>query len=106
MSKFLAISLFIVALILGLGIGYTISPEYAKQASMHKYNLGNADDNYDLRFINAMVEHHEGAIKMAEDAKEKSTKEEVLKLADEIIEAQTKEIEMMMEWKEEWYGIK
>ncbi len=106
MSKLLAISLAVIALMLGLGIGYMVSPEYAKQSMMHSNNLGNADDKYDLRFIDAMIEHHEGAIQMAEDAKMKSNREEVLRLADEIMNAQTSEIEMMKQWKEKWYGIK
>lgn len=96
----------IVTLILGLGIGYMITPEYAKQAAMHQYNLGSADDKYDLRFIDAMIEHHEGAIQMAEDAKMKSSREEIKNLADDIIEAQSSEIEMLKEWKEEWYSNK
>jgi uncharacterized protein (DUF305 family) len=101
-----AISFIVVALILGIGIGYLITPEYAKQSMLHSNNLGNANEKYDLRFIDAMIEHHEGAIKMAEDAKTKSNREEVLKLADEIIKAQTSEVNMMKEWKEKWYGIK
>ena len=104
MSKFLVISLLIVSLIIGLGVGYMISPEYAKQAVMHSNNLGNADEKYDSRFIAAMINHHEGAIDMAKDAELKSKRPEILNLANEIIEAQEKEIEMMREWKKLWYG--
>lgn len=106
MSKLLTTSFVVVALILGMGLGYMISPEYAKQTAMHKNNLGAADKSYDLRFIEIMVEHHESAIKMAEDAKKKSERKEIQDLADQIIEVQTSEIEMLKEWRSEWYDIK
>lgn len=106
MSKLFVISLLIVTLIVGIGLGYLVTPEYAKQAAMHTNNLGKADENYDAKFIDAMIEHHEGAIEMAEDAKMKSNRSEILDLADEIINAQTIEINLMMEWKERWYGNK
>lgn len=101
MSKPLAISLLIVTLIIGIGIGYVITPEYAKLANHN--DLGKADSQYDARFIDAMIEHHEGAIQMANDAKMKSDRPEILQLADEIIKAQTSEIQMMKEWKADWY---
>lgn len=104
MSKLLVISLLIITLIVGLGIGYMITPEYAKQSAMHSNNLGNADEKYDSRFIDAMIEHHEGAIEMAKDAQLKTKRPEILNLAREIIKAQEKEIEMMKEWKQKWYG--
>lgn len=104
MPKLLVISMLIVVFIIGIGAGYAISPEYAKQSAMHTNNLGKADENYDAKFIDAMIEHHEGAIEMAEDAKMKSERTEVLNLAEEIINTQSTEIKMMMQWKEEWYG--
>lgn len=106
MLKTTVISLLIVSLIIGIGLGYVISPEYAKQSIIHSNNIGNADENYDLRFIDVMIEHHEGAILKAHDAKAKSNRKEILDLAGEIINTQQKEIDMLKKWRAEWYGNK
>ena len=67
-------------------------------------DLGPKDDQFDLRFIEAMIPHHQGAVAMARDALAKSLRSEVRALADEIISAQEMEIELMMSWKMLWYG--
>lgn len=66
-------------------------------------DLGPADANYDLRFIDAMIPHHQGALNMANVAQQKSTRPEIKKLADEIIKAQTQEINQMKQWRTAWY---
>ncbi|MCF4969645.1 DUF305 domain-containing protein [Nostoc sp. CMAA1605] len=66
-------------------------------------DLGPADANYDLRFIDAMIPHHQGALNMATVAKQKSTRPEIKQLADEIIKAQTQEINQMKQWRKTWY---
>lgn len=67
-------------------------------------DLGTADDEFDLRFINAMIPHHEGAVAMAEDVQAKSDRPEMQALADEIIAAQQGEIDQMTQWRQDWYG--
>lgn len=67
-------------------------------------DLGGADEEFDLRFINAMIPHHEGAVTMAEDLKGKSDRPELLTLADEITASQQAEIDQMMQWRQDWYG--
>jgi uncharacterized protein (DUF305 family) len=66
-------------------------------------DLGPADATFDLRFLDAMMLHHEGAIVMAEDALEKSNREEIKTLSNEIIAAQRAEIAQMQEWRQAWY---
>ena len=66
-------------------------------------NLGVADANYDLRFIDGMMMHHKGAVAMAEEALEKSQRPEIKQLANNIIEAQNKEIAQMKQWRTAWY---
>lgn len=66
-------------------------------------NLGPADANYDLRFIDAMIQHHQGAVNMAKDVLNKSKRPETKKLAGEIIKAQEKEINQMKKWRTAWY---
>lgn len=66
-------------------------------------DLGPADANYDLRFIDAMSLHHRGAIAMAKEAEQKSQRPEIEQLASNIINAQNKEIEQMSQWRQAWY---
>jgi uncharacterized protein (DUF305 family) len=67
-------------------------------------DLGPADANYDLRFIDAMIPHHQGAVEMAKQAQQKSQRPEIKKLADEIIKAQNTEIAQMKQWRQTWYS--
>jgi uncharacterized protein (DUF305 family) len=71
--------------------------------SMMEMDLGPADADYDLRFIDAMILHHQGAVVMAKEVQQKSTRPEMKQLADEIIEAQEKEIAQMRQWRKVWY---
>ena len=66
-------------------------------------DLGAADANYDLRFIDGMMMHHKGAVAMAKEALEKSQRPEIKQLANNIIEAQNKEIAQMKQWRTAWY---
>ncbi|WP_013334509.1 DUF305 domain-containing protein [Gloeothece verrucosa] len=71
---------------------------------MMNIDLGAADKEFDLRFINAMISHHEGAISMASDAKNKSKHPEIKQLSENIIISQKKEIDQMKQWKKAWYN--
>ncbi|MEG4571254.1 DUF305 domain-containing protein [Microcoleus sp. N3A4] len=73
------------------------------QSMMMSMDLGAADDQFDLRFINAMIPHHEGALVMAEDALKKSKRPEMKKLSQEILTSQKQEIEQMKQWRQAWY---
>lgn len=52
----------------------------------------------DIAFAEQMIPHHEQAIEMAEIALINTTNPEVLQLAQEIKDAQSPEIELMMSW--------
>jgi len=65
-------------------------------------NLGATDDQFDLRLLNAMIPHHEGAVVMANDALNKSKRPEIKKLK-KIIASQKAEIKQMQQWKQAWY---
>ena len=69
----------------------------------HNMDLGPADADFDLRFIDGMVPHHDGGVVMAKEAPQKSKRPEIRKLADEIIKAQDKEITQMKQWRQNWY---
>ncbi|MEH1872541.1 DUF305 domain-containing protein [Nostoc sp.] len=74
------------------------------QAMMMSQDLGASDAKFDLRFINAMIPHHEGAVTMAKDVLSKSKRPEIKQLAQEIIKAQNTEIKQMQQWRKSWYN--
>lgn len=59
---------------------------------------------YENRFIDMMIPHHEGAIKVAEDAQSKANHPEIKTMAQNMILAQRKEIAQLEEWRKQWYG--
>ena len=65
--------------------------------------LGSADAEFDLRFVDAMTPHHQGAVEMAKEAQQKSKRPEIQKLATDIIKAQDKEIAQLKQWRTAWY---
>ncbi|MEH2010597.1 DUF305 domain-containing protein [Nostoc sp.] len=74
------------------------------KAMMMSQDLGAADTEFDLRFINAMIPHHEGAVTMAKDVLGKSKRPEIKQLGQEIIKAQNTEIQQMQQWRKTWYN--
>ena len=52
----------------------------------------------DVRFMQGMIPHHQGAIDMANVVLQFGEDEEIKKLANDIIAAQTAEIAWMREW--------
>jgi len=55
--------------------------------------------DFDVMFIDMMVPHHEGAVQMSKDALTRAEHQELRKLAQQIIDEQTKEIADMKQWK-------
>jgi uncharacterized protein (DUF305 family) len=59
---------------------------------------------FDREFIDMMIPHHQGAIRMARVELEKGKDPEMRKLATAIVEAQTHEIDEMNLWRVSWFG--
>ena len=59
---------------------------------------------FDRAFIDMMIPHHQGAIEMSRIELSEGSDEETLALAEQIIAAQSSEIEEMNSWREQWYG--
>lgn len=64
---------------------------------------GKTGDAFDKAFISEMIEHHKGAVEMAQAVLKNSKRQELLKLAHDIISAQTGEIKMMETWQQTWF---
>lgn len=74
----------------------------------HDMMGGSMDDlrkapDFDKKFLEMMVKHHKMAIPMSGMILD-SKKNEMRKLAKDIISAQSDEIEMMIKWYQSWYG--
>lgn len=65
---------------------------------------GMGGGEYDQRFIDSMVPHHQAAIDMAKVAQEKGEHPEIKQLANDIAASQGKEIDQMKAWRKAWYG--
>ncbi|NEQ26316.1 MAG: DUF305 domain-containing protein [Microcoleus sp. SIO2G3] len=74
------------------------------EAMTAKEELGNADEQFDLRLIEALIPHLEGGIKMAQQAAQNSDRPEMKQLAQEAIDSQQQEIDRLKQWKQQWYG--
>lgn len=61
-------------------------------------------DPFDRQFIDMMVPHHQAAIRMARVVLADTDDAEVEALANDIIEAQSREIGQTNEWRQAWYG--
>ena len=64
---------------------------------------GKTGDEFDKAFLSEMIVHHQGAVDMAKAVLATSKKPELVKLANDIISAQNKEIEMMKGWQKAWF---
>ena len=63
-------------------------------------HLGEADAEYDHRFIDLMIPHHEGGVMMAKHALENASSNEVKEFAKKMVENQEKEIEHLKKMQE------
>lgn len=104
-STTLAISLMVVTGVLGAVAGYASTPEY--KVSMYDkttMDLGRPDRKLDLRYINAMIAHHRGAMLLAEQVSKETQRKEMKDLSAKILADEPGAITELYEWKKAWYG--
>lgn len=80
-----------------------MSKDMRSMNAMMVEKLGKADREYEKRFIDLMIPHHEGAILMAEDALKKATRPEIKEMARKMIEDQQREITKLKKLRDEWF---
>lgn len=59
----------------------------------------------EVRFLEGMIDHHQMALDMANDCLAKASTESVVTLCQNIIDAQSAEIELMQGWLLSWYNV-
>jgi len=62
------------------------------------------EEEFDREFLAQMTLHHEMAVMMAQMMLAGTERDEMRTLADAIITSQSREIEMMRSWLQDWYG--
>ncbi len=103
-SIYLASSLVIIFFLVGIGVGYFVTPQYAlSMYDKSSMDLGRPDRFLDLRYIDAMIAHHRGAMLVAEQAII-SERLEVKNLANDILKNEPAAILELYAWKKEWYN--
>ncbi len=69
-------------------------------------DLGSQDDKVDLRFLNALISHHEAGIEMTKEARVKSSRSEILDNADAVEQFLSGSIVTLKNLRETWYDVK
>ncbi len=96
------ISLIVLSFVLFLGLCVT-------SVNAQSQESGPAPDKatakYEIDFMQDMIDHHAMAVPMANMCVEKAIHVELRTLCQEIIAAQSAEIQQMQTWLMEWYGI-
>ncbi|MDQ3064724.1 MAG: DUF305 domain-containing protein [bacterium] len=78
----------------------TSTADHNAQATSKLENL--KGDDFDKAFIEEMLLHHQGAVDMAKLVETNAKHSELKQLGQEIISAQSKEIDMMQAWQSDW----
>ncbi len=68
-------------------------------------NLGDAGETFDLRFLNAIIAHHEAGIIMTKDARIKSSRTEVLDNANAVEAFLSEGIITLTNLRKNWYSL-
>lgn len=84
------------------GGGMGAAPAGQADHASHMHDVGPAGATYDLRFIDGMVQHHTGALRMSEFVFDIGVPG-VGSLAKEIWSDQSQEIKAMGQWRKAWY---
>jgi uncharacterized protein (DUF305 family) len=84
--------------------GLGLSAQEAGMAHMEPTAALARAEPFDKAFIDEMVPHHQGAIRMARAVLDETEDDETRSLAEAIVRTQLDEIEQMNDWRRAWYG--
>ena len=83
-------------------IGLTTNTSSMSMSEMNTDLRGRTGDDFDKAFTSMMIEHHQGAIDMANLAAVNAKHDEIKELSKAIVTAQTNEIAQMQQWQMDW----
>jgi uncharacterized protein (DUF305 family) len=84
-------------------VAQTVHPHGMNHPMQHdggSTGLGAADAQYDLRFLNRMMVHHQEAIALAQDAASKARNPDVKQFAQRIVKSHQQDIAQMTKWRQ------
>lgn len=84
----------------GILIAFTSQPAQASAPAPDQ-----STSNYEVRFMQEMIEHHTMAVHMANMCLAKAVHQELRAMCQDMITEQQSEISMMQQWLSAWYGI-
>lgn len=99
----------LIGLILGYGIRSSTAPNmmstdmHGAMGGMMSGLAGKSGADLEKAFLEEMIVHHEGAVEMAKTLLKGTQRPELVKLGNDIVSAQTGEIEMMRGWLKAWF---
>lgn len=82
-------------------LGMATVPAYANGPSPDEETA-----RYEIDFMTNMIDHHQMAIEMSEICLDKAVHDELRNKCEDIIAAQSAEIDRMQSWLQDWYGVK
>lgn len=84
--------------------GVAYSPMMSKAAARDMMHLGGLTGaEFEIAFMDMMIEHHEGAVEEGRRCIERAYHKPLVELCHDIIATQTAEIEQMRTWLCQWY---
>jgi uncharacterized protein (DUF305 family) len=85
--------------------GLEHEPEASRQEERDLDALAaTSGEEFEIRFMETMIRHHQGAIREAADCLDRAGHQELVELCEQIIAAQAAEIQQMRAWLCDWYG--
>lgn len=85
----------------GMARGHMMMPGMMSKQQMSQLQSLQGEQ-FDLRFLEMMTAHHQGAIQAAQQVLRQGENPQVADLARQIIKAQQAEIEQMAAWRQQW----
>lgn len=105
-AKSLALTLLVPVLLFGSLLGVassSASPLGQSEDDMNKLE-GLSGKEFEIEFMTMMIGHHQSAIDMSKLVPDRANHKEVKDVAQQIISAQTKEINDMTGWLQQWHN--
>lgn len=95
----------ILTFVLLLALSFSIAAGNWAPALADAHEPSQSAQNFEIKFMQDMINHHMMAVMEAEICLEKAVHEELRMMCEEMLAAQSQEIEMMQAWLMDWYGI-